>query len=223
MKAILLLSALCVALLAMLFLRSHRAGAQLAAAQSAGLAWSNQWSEAQLKLNHQERVNGVLHTQVAERDTRLAAASNALAQAETNLTSARVDLQAARAALPPALARGAALAAERDGFSNRVRELEAALGDHERALGESRARAARLATELAALSHRLAEAQGERARLEQLLTDPQALQACLARARQPAATNATRTRTGGLDFRQPLTLRADGSVALLPATNSPAR
>lgn len=215
-QAVLLLSALCVALLAMLVVRSQRAGAQLAAAQTAGLSWSNQWSETQLKVNHQERMKGVLQDQVAERDARLTAVSNAMVLAQASLATARAELQAARAPLPAVLARNETVAAERDAFSNRVREVEAVSEAGDRALREARALAAAAEAERAALSQRLAAAQRERARLEQQLNDPQSLQAHLVQARIRLDTNSTGAVARRMDYRQPLTLQADGSVVLQP-------
>lgn len=219
-KAVILLSTVSLALLATLVLRSQRAGAQLESAQREMSSVSNQLSEAQIKVNHQERMNAALQTRLGEREAGLAGLSNSVAQLRATLGQVRAELELARAEIPPAIARGEGFAAERDGFSNRVSEIAALLHEQAKQLREARERTVAVQSELAALSHRLAGEQAERTRLENLLTDPAALQARLAEARRAPAATEKAMSSRKPDYHLPLQLEADGSVVLAPVAKT---
>lgn len=215
-KVVILLSAICVALLVTLMTRSQRAAALLESAGKETLAVSNQLSEATIKLDHQERMNAVLKSQFAERDTALANLSNRAAQVRTTLVTTRTELEAARAEIPPAIARGNAFAAERDGFSNRVNEVEAVLRDQERQVREAREHTVAVQSELAAMSQRLASAELKQQEMVTRFADPAVLRQQLASLQRLEAA-AQRPRTNGPpDYRYAARLAPDGSVSLEP-------
>ncbi len=216
-KIVLLLVVVCAALLAALVLRAMRADALLESAQKETLTVSNQLSEAHMKVNHQERRNAALQSQLAERETSLAGWSNTVAQLRTALNANRTELDAARAEIPPAMARGQAFAAERDVFSNRVNEMEAAWREQTLQLQAARASAVAIQTEHAALSHAFAKEQADRVRLENLLKDRAALEVRLADARRLSSPTEKPKPGGKPDYHQALQLQPDGTVLLKPA------
>ena len=153
-KIVLLLVVACAALLATHVWRAKRADALLETAQKETLTVSNQLSETQMKVNHQERMNAALRSQLAERESNLADWSNTVAQLRATLATTRAALDTARAEIPPAIARSDTFAAERNGFSNRVQEVEATLRQQETQLREAREQTVAEQSELAAVSHR---------------------------------------------------------------------
>lgn len=218
-KIVLLLVVACAALLPTHVWRAKRADALLETAQKETLTVSNQLSETQMKVNHQERMNAALRSQLAERESNLADWSNTVAQLRATLATTRAALDTARAEIPPAIARSDTFAAERNGFSNRVQEVEATLRQQETQLREAREQTVAEQSELAAVSHRLADERASRMRLESLLADPTALRAHLADARQRAAAENARP-SGRPDFHQRVQLLADGTVVLWPTLNA---
>lgn len=213
-KSVVLLGALSAALVVALVLRSQRSTNQIQSAQSEVAGISNQLSEAQLKLNHQERLNSSFKGQLEERDARLAQLSNTVAQIRADLARSRAESDAARQATQDSTEKANALAAERDALSNQVSELKLASQGQERSLREASGRVLAVESDLAAMSSKLASEQMQKQRLETMLKNPAALENQLETIRDwDYAAKSSRSNSSP-NYRLPLQLQADGSVVL---------
>jgi chromosome segregation ATPase len=221
-KAVIFLSIISLALVAALFLRSQRADNQLESAQKEIVGISNQLSEAQIKLNHQERMNTSFKSQLEEREARVATLTNDLNQVRSSLTAARDQNAVVQQNLADLVARADALVAERDALSNQMNELELSAQEQERLLREAQVRVLTAETNSSALSQQLASEQAQKHHLEDVLKTPAALENQLQTLRTwDSAAKSPRT-NGTPDYRLPLQLQADGSVTLAapPEKNS---
>lgn len=215
-KAAILLGVVSVGLVVAMVMRSQRAGAQLEAAHANTASVSNQLSEAQVKLNHNEQLNTALKSQLSERDAGLGGLSNNVSQLRTSLTAARTETDAARAEIGPVNDRATAFAVERDGFSNRVSELETTLRTLEERAQSADERTAKVHRDLTAVSQQLAATQLEQRRLEKMLGDSEALQARLEEIRKAETVAKTPAPDGKPDYRFAARLAPDGTVSLEP-------
>src|SRR6185295_16841160 len=96
-KLVLLLIAISIGLVGALIVRSQRSNAQVEIAQKETTTISNQLSEVQIKLNHNERLNATFKSQLAERDAGVAGLSNNVADLRAKLAVSRAETEAARA------------------------------------------------------------------------------------------------------------------------------
>jgi hypothetical protein len=214
---ILILGLLVVALATALLLRERDRGAQAIAATTSQLEASNQVFELKLKLEHQERLNRVL-------ETNLAASAQEMLRFSTQLTRFRLDLQkadqAAHAAQGETQAqkqRAEEAAAAREALSRQLLEEQATRAAVQQELTGLKQQFEPLASERTALQAQAVNLRTENGKMSQTLQDPAALRSRLAALKQessvakptPAqAKSAPRPNRNGK-----LTLQPDGSVA----------
>lgn len=217
-KPAIVLGAAAVGLGVALVTSRQRAAADLDASLQATTTVSNQLSEVQLKLDHQERMNGVLKTHVQERDAVLTVWSNKLARVRTELAEASAAKSAAEAEIASGIERAQTLSLERDNYSNRIQELNAALADQERHLTGANQRAFEVETNLAELTHKIGDLELANGRLESQLADVRFLKGKLRSLETQAVLAKASESRSNLDYRLPVQLKPDGSVVLVRPT-----
>jgi chromosome segregation ATPase len=220
-RLVLLLSVACVALAGMTVLRTRRTGDQIRAAHSEILFLSNRLAEAEMKLNHQERMNASLGSSLTNRINELNSCASRLARVQEALARSRVETGTAREELETATSKVLEANTEAASAASQLEELKAEDRVKEVQVQEAQERMRSMEIERVALSQRLAQCQEAMALSNRQLNNPDFLRAQLVALRRQPSGSAMEKGQGEPDFRLPLELLSDGSVRLAaPATNS---
>jgi chromosome segregation ATPase len=170
---------------------------------------SNKLAEATVKLAEQGAANETLRVQLDLQKGDLAAVSNRVNAVADQLTQAREatkEVQGRLAKREAELAAARQTAVKLRESAERIEQLEARINQLAGELTAARKQIAGQAEQMAGLNHTLNAAEAEKSALLQKLSDPSVL-----RARLAALTAKPLGKTG----KGPVTLKADGTVALV--------
>jgi chromosome segregation ATPase len=213
------LALLCVGLIGIMVVRSRHAGGQLRAAQTENLSLSNRLADAEMKLNHQERMNSALGGNLTNRTEELNKREADLARMRSNLAQAHNETAMARDESTATLAKVQEAKAEIEVLTKQIAELSAENQTRERLVEEARTQLETARVERAALSLQLADLQQTVNRLNYQLNNSDFLREQLEAL--PKANSSGTNQNARADLWQPLELLPDGSVRLVPlVTNS---
>ena len=95
-KAVIALAILCIAFIGVMWRNHQAATGQLEGAAKEIGSLSNQLSTAEMKLNHQERMNTSLNSQLTNNAEALAKSASSLAGAQKNINQSQVEIRTAR-------------------------------------------------------------------------------------------------------------------------------
>lgn len=223
-KAVVLLAILSVALAVGLWMNRQRAGNQTQRAEGEIGSLSNRLAEAEMKLNHLERMNLSLGSNLTNRADELTKAASELAKVRANLVQSQAETRAVHEQLQSALSQVQAVQSQVSDLSNRVEELRAEGRHKDAETALARVQLAGAESRRQALAHQLANLQQENDRMARQLHDPELLRAQIValKKQQAAAAEAKRTDSGRPDYRQDLELLPDGNVQFAsPAFSEP--
>jgi chromosome segregation ATPase len=208
------LAIVCVGLTAMMIVRSRNAGSQLGAAQTEIHSLSNRLAEAEMKLNHQERLNAALGGNLTNRTDELTKRDAELGRVRSDFAQARKETAAARDDSAATLAKVQEAKAEIEALTKQISDLSADGRAKDRLAEEARTQADTARSERAELSQQLADLQHALNQFNYQLNNSDFLREQLAvlQKRKTGATN----QNAHADLRQPLELLPDGSVRLVP-------
>jgi len=223
MKQLLVLLCVLSAALAAALWRNHaKAASQMLRAETGLGSLSNRLVEAEMKLNHQERINQVLGGNLTNCMVGVTKTASELAAARDQLLQAKGETRARQEELQSALAQAQLAKSEISALSNQCRELSAELRHKDTDIKQAQALLAEVGAARVALAHQVGELQQQNDRLQARLHDPDLLRGQIrALELQQAAASDERQANGRPDYRLPLELLPDGSVRLVfPCTNS---
>ena len=213
-KAVVFLSTLSVALAAALWMNRRDAGNQIHRAETEISSLSNQLAEAEMKLNHQERMSLSLGSNLTNRTEELAKAASELAKVRTHLAQSQAETRAVQAELQHALSQAQAGQSQVSDLANRIEALTAEGRHKDAEVALARAQLAGVEDRLQALALQLGELQQQNDRMARQLRDPELLRAQIAalKKQQAAAAESQRMAGGHADYRLDLELLPDGNV-----------
>ncbi len=216
-KAVIALGILCVALIGLMWRNHQAATGQLDQAAKEIGTLSNQLSTAEMKLNHQERLNGSLGSQLTNNVEALAKSASNLAAAQKNLTQSQAEIRTAR---QQAQATQSELESAKTGataLSGQIEELNRDLRAKGAEVVRALAQRADAENERQQALQELAQARGEIDRLNNQLRNPALLRAQLdALEKRLAAAKHPQYDTSDIDMRLNLELQPDGTVRIPP-------
>jgi chromosome segregation ATPase len=229
-KAVVLLAILSVALAAALCMSRQNAGNQIQRTAADLASFSNRLADAEMKLNHQERMNLSLGSNVSNRTDELARSASDLAKLRNSLAQSQAETRAIQAQLQSTLSQVQVVQSQVSDLSNRIQELTA---ESRRKDGETALAQAQLAGEEAkrqAMAHQLSELQQDNDKMARQLRDPELLRAQIValKKQQAAVAESKRTASSRPDYRLDLELLPNGNVQFVspaisetPPTSNP--
>jgi len=223
-KAVVLLAILSAALSAALWMNRQNAEGQIHRAEAEISTLSNRLADAEMKLNHQERMNLSLGSNLTNRTDELAKSASGLAKVRTSLAQAQAETRAVQAELQRARAQSQAVQTQVLALTNHIDELTAEGSRKDRETALTQAQLAGAEARQQALSYQLGELQRENDRMARQLRDPELLRAQIEALKKQyaAAAESKRAASGRPDYRQDLELLPDGNVQFVsPAFSEP--
>jgi chromosome segregation ATPase len=216
-KAVIALAVLCIALIGVMWRNHQAATGQLEGAAKEISSLSNRLSTAEMKLNHQERMNGSLNNQLTNNAEALAKSASSLAAAQKSINQSHAEIRAAQGQAQSAQSDLEAAKAAAASLSTQIDALNAELRAKETDVVKARANTADAENNRQQLSHQLAQAQSEIDRLNNQLRNPALLRAQLdALEKRFAAAKHPPHDVSELDMLLNLELQADGTVRIPP-------
>ncbi len=189
---IVILSLVCVALAAQLFLRNGPGGrdrVELVAATTRLQTISNEVVEAKSKADEEAKLAAYLQNNLTLRASELTAASNNLTQAAASLASVQAELATVRGDATKSAARVAELEGQKDELHLKLKELASSIESLNAHIAEAKRKLAAAEGDRASLTKELAKLQSDKAELLRQFNDIAALRAQVALLRDEAAIN----------------------------------
>jgi chromosome segregation ATPase len=222
---VVILSVICVALAAALFLRNRSANSAQAAATKTQQSLSDEIAQFRVKLI-QAQVQGIqirtnLQAALDRRTAELINASNRVVQLKAIWATTQEEVAQAQRDLAAQSERITAVETQRDGL-NRKLDIVPGL---EKQLAETKGNLGFLLSDREALEKERQRLQLQNAELQRQLGDPDFLRAQTARVEEEiqARRRLASAKPGGSpDLRRPLVLQGDGSVRLAAPSDAPA-
>jgi chromosome segregation ATPase len=216
-KAVIALAILCIAFIGVMWRNHQAATGQLEGAAKEIGSLSNQLSTAEMKLNHQERMNTSLNSQLTNNAEALAKSASSLAGAQKNINQSQVEIRTARDQAQSAQSDLEAAKAAAAALSTQIEALNAELRAKETDVVKARAHTADAENNRQQLSQQLAQAQTEIDRLNNQLRNPALLRAQLeALEKRLAAAKNPPHDASEMDMLLNLELQPDGTVRIPP-------
>ena len=187
---VVILSLVCVALAAQLFIRygpEGRGGKEVLAATTQMNSFSNEVREIRIKADEEARLAAYLQSNLTARVTELAAATNNLSQTAAALASIQSELKAKQDEAGKNAARITELEMQKDGLQLKLDELAGSIKGLNAQIAEAKRKLAAAEGDRDSLSKELAKLQADKSELLRQFNDLTALRTQVALLRDEAA------------------------------------